>query len=223
MGLMQKLGGLRVVVFVGSGGVGKTTAAAAFALRAAIDGKRVLCLTVDPAKRLADSLGITMGEEQEQRVPDELFERHGLRCAGSLTAVMLDRKRTFDNLVVKYAGTAEQRERILNNKLYQYVSTALAGTQEYTALEKLLLSYQETFGRDGSLDPGNVIVEYPDDIVFVVHTAVELPLPDDLVHPLPPQTLVFILGVQRLSRRGVNGVVDAVIPAFRIPSRENHL
>jgi anion-transporting ArsA/GET3 family ATPase len=141
--LLDELGRLRVVVFVGSGGVGKTTAAAAYALRAAIQGKRVLCLTVDPARRLADSLGIQMGEEHEQLVPDELFGRYGLQCAGSLTAVMLDRKRTFDNLVVKYASSAEHRERILGNKLYQYVSTALAGTQEYTALEKLLLAYQD--------------------------------------------------------------------------------
>jgi anion-transporting ArsA/GET3 family ATPase len=98
---------------------------------------------VDPARRLADSLGISMREAQEQLVPEELFERYGLGCAGSLTAVVLDRKRTFDNLVVKYASTAEHRERILSNKLYQYVSTALAGTQEYTALEKLLLAYQD--------------------------------------------------------------------------------
>ncbi len=143
MGLMDELGRVRVVVFMGSGGVGKTSSAAAYALKAALGGKRVLCLTVDPAKRLADSLGIVMGDEQEQVVPPEQFARYGLRCAGSLTAVMLDRKRTFDNLVIKHASSPEHRDRILNNRLYQYVSTALAGTQEYTALEKLLLAYQD--------------------------------------------------------------------------------
>lgn len=128
----------RVVVFAGSGGVGKTTTAAAFALRMALAGKRVLCMTVDPAKRLADSLGISMKNQEQQEVPPSLFEQHGLSCRGKLTILMLDRKHTFDNLVKKYASSRDKRERIFNNKFYQYISTSLAGTQEYMALEKLI-------------------------------------------------------------------------------------
>ncbi len=138
MGLTQELDAHRVVVFVGPGGVGKTTTAAAFALQAAMAGRQVLCLTVDPAKRLADSLGLRQTHPGEQRVPEELFSENGLQCTGRLWALMLDRKHTFDALVYKYAPSPERRQRILNNKFYQYISTSLAGTQEYMAMEKLL-------------------------------------------------------------------------------------
>ena len=127
----------RVVVCLGSGGVGKTTTSAALALRAALDGKRALCLTIDPARRLANSLGLKELRGQEQAIDPSLFEAQGLRCRGSLSAMMLDMKRTFDELVERYSGSPEQRDRILNNRIYQYVSTSLAGTQEYMAMEKL--------------------------------------------------------------------------------------
>jgi anion-transporting ArsA/GET3 family ATPase len=127
----------RVVVCLGSGGVGKTTTSAAIALRAAQDGKRALCLTIDPAKRLANSLGLQELHGQEQQIDPALFAAQGLTCKGSLAAMMLDMKRTFDELVERYAGSDAQRERILNNRIYQYVSTSLAGTQEYMAMEKL--------------------------------------------------------------------------------------
>ncbi|MBN1653664.1 MAG: ArsA family ATPase [Deltaproteobacteria bacterium] len=128
----------RVVVFAGSGGVGKTTTAAAFALREAMKGMHVLCMTVDPSKRLADSLGLSMQKPEAQRVSPGLFKKSGLVCNGELTALMLDRKHTFDNLIRRFASSAAQRDRIFNNKFYQYISTSLAGTQEYMALEKLL-------------------------------------------------------------------------------------
>src|SRR5258706_10237570 len=89
----------RVVVCVGSGGVGKTTTAAALALHAAMRGRRVLCLTIDPARRLANSLGLTEMREQEQAVPKELFDAQQLAVSGTLSAMMLDTKRTFDDLV----------------------------------------------------------------------------------------------------------------------------
>jgi len=127
----------RVVVCLGSGGVGKTTTSAALALRAALDGKRALCLTIDPARRLANSLGLKELRGQEQAIDPSLFAEQGLVCRGSLSAMMLDMKHTFDELVTRYAGSDEQRERILNNRIYQYVSTSLAGTQEYMAMEKL--------------------------------------------------------------------------------------
>lgn len=136
-GLASVVDSHRVVVSVGSGGVGKTTTAAALGVHAAMAGKRVLCLTIDPAKRLANSLGLQEFSTEEQEIPESLFERHGLRCPGRLSAMMLDTKHTFDDLVEKYAPSPEKRDRILGNRMYQYVSTSLAGTQEYMAMEKL--------------------------------------------------------------------------------------
>jgi anion-transporting ArsA/GET3 family ATPase len=138
MDLSQVLNSHRVIVCVGSGGVGKTTTSAALAVHAAASGRRVLCLTIDPAKRLAQSLGLGDGlRGSEQQVSAELFAAHGLPLKGSLSAMMLDMKHTFDELVERHASSPEQRQRILNNRLYQYVSTSLAGTQEYMAMEKL--------------------------------------------------------------------------------------
>jgi anion-transporting ArsA/GET3 family ATPase len=127
----------RVILCVGSGGVGKTTTAAALGLAAARRGKRALCLTIDPARRLAQSLGLQELRADAQGVDPQLLRQSGLDVSGSLTVMMLNTKRTFDELVERYASTAEARERILHNKLYHYVSTALAGTQEYMAMEKL--------------------------------------------------------------------------------------
>ncbi|HKU40300.1 MAG TPA: ArsA-related P-loop ATPase [Polyangiales bacterium] len=135
--LRRVLDSHRVVVCVGSGGVGKTTTSAALAVHAAAQGRRVLCLTIDPARRLAQSLGLSELRGSEQQVSPELFASYGLTLRGSLSAMMLDMKRTFDDLVSGQAASSAQRERILNNRLYQYVSTSLAGTQEYMAMEKL--------------------------------------------------------------------------------------
>jgi anion-transporting ArsA/GET3 family ATPase len=137
MSLADVLGSHRVVVTVGSGGVGKTTTAAAMAVHAAMEGRTVLCLTIDPARRLANSLGLDEMRTSEQEVPGALFERNGLECKGALSAMMLDTKRTFDELVEKYASDEAARDRILNNQIYQYVASSLAGTQEYMAMEKL--------------------------------------------------------------------------------------
>ncbi|MDB4974685.1 MAG: Arsenical pump-driving ATPase [Myxococcaceae bacterium] len=137
MSLSEVLAQHRVVVCVGSGGVGKTTTSAALAMYAAIHGRRVLCLTIDPAKRLANSLGLTSMTTEEQLVSPELFAAAGLVAEGTLSAMMLDTKRTFDELVEKYASSPERAKRIFDNKLYQYISTSLAGTQEYMAMEKL--------------------------------------------------------------------------------------
>jgi len=128
----------RVLITVGAGGVGKTTTAAAIGVAAARRGKRVLCLTIDPAKRLAESLGITEMRTEAVAVDPARFEEAGVVLTGSLTAMMLDTKRTFDELVIKYSSTKEKADRLLHNKLYQYVSTSLAGTQEYMAMEKLV-------------------------------------------------------------------------------------
>ena len=128
----------RVIVTVGAGGVGKTTTAAALGGAAARAGKRVLCLTIDPAKRLAESLGIAEMRTEAVTVDPARFAAAGVPLKGSLTAMMLDTKRTFDELVLKYSSSKEKAEKLLSNKLYQYVSTSLAGTQEYMAMEKLV-------------------------------------------------------------------------------------
>jgi anion-transporting ArsA/GET3 family ATPase len=128
----------RVIVCAGAGGVGKTTVAAALAVGAAQRGKRVLCLTIDPAKRLADSLGLAGMRGEALAVAQERLAALGVPESGSLTVSMLDTKRTFDDIVARHAPSADVRERILGNRFYQYVSTSLAGTQSYMAMEKVL-------------------------------------------------------------------------------------
>ncbi|MEZ0341688.1 ArsA family ATPase [Mycobacterium sp. pV006] len=120
----------RVVVCCGAGGVGKTTTAAAMALRAAEYGRTVVVLTIDPAKRLAQALGIKDLGNTPQRVP------LAPEVTGELHAMMLDMRRTFDEMVVQYSGV-ERADAILENTFYQTVATSLAGTQEYMAMEKL--------------------------------------------------------------------------------------
>jgi anion-transporting ArsA/GET3 family ATPase len=128
----------RVIITVGAGGVGKTTSAAALSVAAARRGKRVLCLTIDPARRLAESLGIAAMSTEAVEIDPARFREAGVELTGSLTVMMLDTKHTFDELVVKYSSTKEHAESLLSNKLYKYVSTSLAGTQEYMAMEKLI-------------------------------------------------------------------------------------
>src|SRR4029079_17908215 len=111
---------------------------AALGVAAARRGKRVLCLTIDPAKRLAESLGITEMRTEATTVDPARFAAAGVELTGSLTAMMLDTKRTFDELVVKYSSSKEKADRLLSNKLYQYVSTSLAGEPEHMAMEKLV-------------------------------------------------------------------------------------
>jgi anion-transporting ArsA/GET3 family ATPase len=125
----------RVLICVGAGGVGKTTTAAALAVAAAREGKRVLCLTIDPARRLAQALGLDAIETEATEIDPKRFSRGK---GGALTVMMLDTKRTFDELVIKYSSTPEKAQKLLSNKLYRYVSTSLAGTQEYMAVEKLV-------------------------------------------------------------------------------------
>lgn len=125
----------RILVCLGGGGVGKTTVSAALGMAAALRGRRVAVLTIDPARRLKDSLGIAELGDQPVRVP---LERVASPVpGGELTAMMLDAKRTFDQLVARFAPNLETAQRILDNRLYQYVSGRLAGSQEYMALEKL--------------------------------------------------------------------------------------
>ncbi|MCY1020658.1 ArsA family ATPase [Pyxidicoccus sp. MSG2] len=134
--LASALAGKRVLICVGSGGVGKTTAAAALALRAAVDGRTSLVCTIDPAKRLANSLGLTGLGNTETQVPATALEPLGIHARAPLYAMMLDMKQTWDDLIARVAPP-DQRERILSNRFYQSLSTALAGSQEYISMEKL--------------------------------------------------------------------------------------
>jgi anion-transporting ArsA/GET3 family ATPase len=138
------LDGKRVCICAGSGGVGKTTTSAAIAAGMAARGKRVAVLTIDPAKRLADSLGLPELGNTERQVDPALFESEGVETeGGELWAMMLDAKATFDEVVRKHAPDAETRDRILENRIYRQISNALAGSQEYMAMEKLFEIHQE--------------------------------------------------------------------------------
>jgi anion-transporting ArsA/GET3 family ATPase len=126
--------GAEVVVCVGPGGVGKTTTAAAIALRGARAGRRACVVTIDPARRLADALGITGVGNEPHKVDPPAGEAP---WPGELWAVMLDAQGTFDDLVGRYATNPGQAEAILANPVYRNISGALSGTQEYMAVEKL--------------------------------------------------------------------------------------
>ena len=132
-----------ICICAGSGGVGKTTTSAALAAGLAARGQRVAVLTIDPAKRLADSLGLDELANEPRRVDPRLFERAGMEMRGELWAMMLDAKATFDDVVRRHAPDAETRERILENRIYRQISNALAGSQEYMAMEKLFEIHQE--------------------------------------------------------------------------------
>ncbi|ATB42597.1 arsenical pump-driving ATPase [Cystobacter fuscus] len=134
--LSEALASKRVLVSVGSGGVGKTTVSATLALRAAVDGRSSLVCTIDPAKRLANSLGLNALGNVEAEVPASALAPLGVTARARLHAMMLDMKQTWDDLIVKNAP-ADKREKILANRFYQSLSSALAGSQEYVAMEKL--------------------------------------------------------------------------------------
>lgn len=129
MSLEEFLNIKKVLICVGSGGVGKTTTSASIAVKIAQMGRKVMVCTIDPARRLATSLGIKNIENQETLVKD-----YG---EGQLWAIMLDVKHTFDEVVSRYSKTEESKNRILNNHYYQHVSNALSVSQEFMAIEKL--------------------------------------------------------------------------------------
>ena len=133
----------RICICAGSGGVGKTTTSAAIAAGMAADGLRVCVLTIDPAKRLADSLGLRELTNEARQVDPELLREQGIEMHGELWAMMLDAKATFDEVVRRNAPDAESRDRVLNNRIYNQISNALAGSQEYMAMEKLYELHEE--------------------------------------------------------------------------------
>lgn len=131
----------RVILLCGSGGVGKTTTAAAIAIRGALEGRKTIVVTIDPAKRLANSLGLKELGNKPQRI--DISSIHRSNKAKELWGMMLDTKRTFDELIEKYAPDKKTYEKILSNNIYKHLSSTLAGSQEYMAMEKLYELYQE--------------------------------------------------------------------------------
>jgi anion-transporting ArsA/GET3 family ATPase len=125
-----------VIICTGSGGVGKTTVAAVLAMEGARQGRRTAVVTIDPAKRLADALGLEGLTNEPGRIEGD--------WPGELYALMLDTKSTFDALVTKEAETPEQAERILENRFYKNISSALSATQEFMAMEKLYELHAES-------------------------------------------------------------------------------
>jgi len=137
MDVADVLDGKQICICAGSGGVGKTTASAAIALGMAAAGAKVAVVTIDPARRLANSLGLEQLGNEERRIDPRRFERAGIELRGELWAMMLDPKRTFDEVVSKRAPDAATRDSVLGNPIYKQLSGALAGSQEYMAMEKL--------------------------------------------------------------------------------------
>ena len=144
----------RIIVCVGSGGVGKTTTAATLALAAARRGKRTLVLTIDPAKRLANSLGLSALGHQVQEVDRALVRTGAPAQTGELHAMMLDQKAAFDEVVQGHASDPVAVKRILANPIYAQISGSLAGAQEYAAMAKL-----HDFDATGQWD--TIIVDTP--------------------------------------------------------------
>jgi len=131
----ELVSGKSVIVCCGSGGTGKTTISAAIGLAGAEQGRKACVVTIDPARRLADALGLDDLDNTPWRIDGD--------WSGELSAVMLDAKSTFDDLIARYAESPEQAERILQNRLYRNLTSALSGTQEYMAMEKLYELHSE--------------------------------------------------------------------------------
>ena len=142
------------MVCVGSGGVGKTTTAAALGLAAARRGLRTLVLTIDPARRLANALGLESLGHQVQQIDPELVRRGATDAHGELWAMMLDQKQAFDEVVQRHAKDPAAVQRILANPVYSQISGSLAGAQEYAAMAKL-----HDFDQEGIYD--TIIVDTP--------------------------------------------------------------
>lgn len=135
--LEKRLQGKRVCVCVGAGGVGKTTVSAALAVGLAARGAKVVVVSIDPAKRLADALGLRDLSGEPHRIERDALSEHGIEPRGELWAMMLDSKGTFDDLIGRLAPDERTRDEILANRIYRELSSAVAGSQEFTAMAKL--------------------------------------------------------------------------------------
>lgn len=127
----------RIVVCCGAGGVGKTTASTALALAAARRGKRVLALTVDPSRRLAETLGVERNLKTPVSMPDDRLREAGIEAPGALETWMLDPQLVAARVVRRFARDEEHAQKMMQNRLYQQITRMVAGMQEYTAMEAL--------------------------------------------------------------------------------------
>jgi anion-transporting ArsA/GET3 family ATPase len=141
--LRARLKGKRVVVCVGAGGVGKTTTSAALALGLAARGQKVAVVTIDPARRLAAALGLEKLSGEPRQIDPQILAEQGVEVRGELWAMMLDAKRTFDEVVARLAPDDRAREEILANPVYRELSSAVAGSHELSAIAKLYELYEE--------------------------------------------------------------------------------
>jgi anion-transporting ArsA/GET3 family ATPase len=189
----------RIVVCCGSGGVGKTTTAAALGLRAADMGRQVCVLTIDPARRLAQAMGLTELDNSPRVVP-------GVEGGGSLSAMMLDMKRTFDEVVESHSDP-ERAQAILDNPFYQALSSSFAGTQEYMAMEKLGQLRAEA-DRDGTWDL--IVVDTPPS-----RSALDfLDAPDRLGTFLDGRFIKILAAPARGAGRGIGKILGAGFGLF---------
>ncbi|MHB1833944.1 MAG: ArsA family ATPase [Solirubrobacteraceae bacterium] len=147
MSVARLLSDKRICVCCGSGGVGKTTTSAAIALGMAATGAKVAVVTIDPARRLANALGCGELDNEPRRVAPERLAAGGAPVRGELWAMMLDPKRTFDELIERVAGDPVRAREIKANRIYSELSTAVSGSQEFTAVAKL-----HELARDGDFD-----------------------------------------------------------------------
>jgi anion-transporting ArsA/GET3 family ATPase len=136
-GLARRLADKEVLVCVGAGGVGKTTTSAALALGLAMRGQKVAVVTIDPARRLATALGLEGLPGEPHRIDASCLSESGIELQGELWAMMLDTKRTFDEVVARLASDEGARQEILANPIYRELSTAVAGSQELGAIAAL--------------------------------------------------------------------------------------
>jgi anion-transporting ArsA/GET3 family ATPase len=195
--LDQLLDGAAIIVCCGAGGVGKTTTSAALALRAAERGRRVCVLTIDPARRLAQSMGLTELDNTPRTVAGVDVDG-----GGSLDAMMLDMKRTFDDIVLAHADP-QRAQQILANPFYVSLSSSFAGTQEYMAMEKL-----GQLKRDGSWDL--IVVDTPPS-----RSALDfLDAPQRLGRFLDGRMIRLLLAPAKAGGRGVMKVFTAGFSVF---------
>jgi anion-transporting ArsA/GET3 family ATPase len=192
---------VRIIVCCGSGGVGKTTTSAALGLRAAEKGRKVVVLTIDPARRLAQSMGLSELDNRPRTVVGV-----DTSLGGRLDAMMLDMKRTFDDVVESHASP-EKSQQILDNPFYQALSSSFAGTQEYMAMEKLGQLHAEA-QQSGRWDL--IVVDTPPS-----RSALDfLDAPDRLASFLDGRLIKLLLmptrGPARLLSAGVNVVTNAI-------------
>ncbi len=171
-----------VLICVGSGGVGKTTTSAVIALHAAISGKRAVVCTIDPAHRLADSLGLKELVNEPRQVPKEKLETLGFEVKGELHAMMLDGGKTLEKIIRRYTPSDREADRVFNSVIYREGASSLIGSPEYMAVETLYELYE-------SGDYDLVVLDTPP----AKHALDFLTAPDRMVNFLTDNKLLNLL------------------------------